>query len=906
MRGMKTAALLLATLLIALAPLTLTEVSAIQPEQLTITIKTLDDKPLQGAIVEVYNVTSGVRIFRGTTDSSGQVTPTIIHNETYTMKVYYPPGYKVYNKHFVYDDLPDHTVQVDVLSKWTIRVYDSEGRDPVKDANVTLTHQLNDSVTFSGLTGSDGKIVFGPLPVGEYHVKVYYKDRTYDEGTKSLSLGNQETTLHLSLYRVTVRVKDIDQKPVENVVVSIRRELDEPPVSTATSDENGEAILKLVPKGKYYVEAKFKEYVVRKSDSKILNVLDDTEMDLMVNAVRLNVTVYDADGKDVIAGDQFNLRGELRGSGDILVAEAETTDGTLSFGHVPIMNFTLRVTLGDLTVYSATYEVKKETSLGKVNGKFYDITLKVNTTGLANETMAKYLKGTLKRSGLEFRFKMRGGKAVIENVPSASDYSAELFFDDSKVGGKDGITISKEDQEVTLPLTSYKVNVYVTNLKGKPLSADISVELMNGTQVTLFKTGKDGRGSSNPLLPTSYRLTVFFDEIKVGEKEIDLKSDMNLTLQASMTDIVLRIYDSDQEDALPGVNVRLQAGAFKKEFVSGDDGEALLENLPLTVYKLTAWYYGFKVLDTSLEVSTVTPEIDLKAVGVLDARLKFVDSVKKPLDGGTAVLTVGDRDIEVELNEAGEARVKNLPNSTIYVKLLYRDVEVKTDPSEFDLNVDEKSVTFVARVHSLTVSVLRGDDEPLRDGVAEVYVNGEPVASHNLIEENIFTERLPEGEVHIKIEFRGRTVGDKTLYLEEPMKELTLKTNVYVFGMTIYDISRNPVKGAEIIAKDKLGKVGEAASDEKGHVMMLLPKGSYTFQINYGNTTINYVKELKGNTLVNILYPGVESGSNFITIMAAALVNIAVAVLVVLKSVKGMKAGRRGGRPRRRRKVPRI
>lgn len=904
---MKTAATLLIALLITLTPLTLIAVSASEEgaEPLTVTIKTLDNEPLQGAIVEIYNET--MRIFRGTTNQDGHITPTIVHNKTYTVKVYYPAGNMVYNQQFEYDET--QIIMVNVISRWIIRVYDSGGRDPVKDGNVTITYQSNDTITYKGETDSNGKIVFGPLPSGSYEVKVSFKGRTYDEGVKTVSVGNQETTIYLSLYRVTVRVKDVDQNPVENVIVSIRRELDEPPISTATSDENGEALLKLVPKNSYYLEARFKDYVVYESDSKILDVFDDTEIDIVIEAVKLNITVYDADGEDVIAGPQFSLSGELRGSGNVLVAEAETTDGTLSFGHVPLRNFTLRIKLGDLTVYSATYEVTEESSIGKVNGKFYDVVLRVNTTGLANETMAKYLSGVLKRGELEFPFKMRGGEAAVKNVPSATDYSAELFFDDSKVGEASNIAISEDEQKITLPLNSYKINVYVTNLKGKPVSVDVSIALMNGTQVTSFKTGDDGKGSSKPLLPTNYRLIIYYDEIKTGEREIDLKSDMNLTLQAAMTDVVLRIYDSDQEDALSGVNVRLQAGTFKKEFVSGEDGAALLQNLPLTVYKLTAWYYGFKVLDTSLEVSTGTPEIDLKANGVLDVRLKFVDSVKKPLDGGTAVLTVGDKDIEVELNEAGEARVKNLPNSTIYVKLLYKGVEVKVDPSEFKLNIDEQAIAFIARVHSITISILRGDGDPLRDGVAEVYVNGEPISSHNLIEENIFTERLPEGEVLIKVEFRGRTIGEKTIYLEEPMKQLTLKTNTYLFGMTIYDSSRNLVKGAKITAKDKQGKVGEAITDEKGHATLLLPGGSYTFIIDFGNETLEYITNLKENKHVNVLYPSAAPESSFPTIIAAVSINTALAILVTIKSIKRtVKPRRRGERreSRRRRRLPRI
>ena len=898
----KTAAILLTALLVpsilTLIPLT----SAQETAPATITIKTLDGKALQGAIVEIRNATD--LIFRGATDQSGRVTPSINYTKTYTIKVFYPPGNLVLNRDFTYETT--QSFDVDVLSKWTLRIYDNEGRDPVSDGNVTITFQANNTVTYNGLTDSSGKVIFGPLPAGSYSVKVRFKERNYDGGAHSVAVGSQETTIKLPLFRVLFRVKDVKGLPVENVIISLREELDEEPIATATSDGHGEALLKLVPKSSYYLEASFKEYVVKRSEGRDIDVFGDEEFTITIQAIRLNITVYDADGKEVVSGPQFKLKGELRGEGDTLVAEAETTEGVIEFGHVPLENFTLKVKLGDLVVYSGSYEVKETTGEGSVKGRFYDIVLKANTTGLANQTIAGALSGVLKRGELEFRFEMVGGEGALENVPAADDYTVELYFNDVKVGEVKDVAVSKEDQQITLPLVGYRIEALVTNLKGKPISADVVIALLNGSEVTSFKTGSDGRGVSAPLLPMSYDVVVYFGGIEAGRKTVNLNSDMNITLQASVVDVILRIYDSDQEEALKNVNIQLQSGKFKKSVKSDEEGSALFENIPITIYSVKAWYYGFKVLDSEINVSPGTLEIDLKAPGVLDVRLKFTDSSKKPLDGGLAILSVGDEEVEVEINEHGEARVKNLPNSTIYVKLFYKNSVVEVKPSEFDLRVDESSVAFVARVHSLTVRVVRGDGEPLREGTASVYVNGQPVSTYDLSEENIFSERLPEGEVSVRVEFRDRKVGEKTIYLEEPMKELTVKTGVYALGLYLYYSSGEPAKGVSIVAEDKNGKVGEAVSDETGYAVMLLPGGEYNVRISFGNETLEYKGKLEENTLVNIIYP-VKAGMNPVIAAAAAGVALAISALVLVRSLRrGARVARRR-RPRRRGgRLPRI
>ncbi|HDJ66147.1 MAG TPA: carboxypeptidase regulatory-like domain-containing protein, partial [Nitrososphaeria archaeon] len=758
----------------------------------TIKIYTLDDKRLAGAVVRIENATTTLT---ETTSSNGEASFNINRTAVYTLKVFYPPGNLVYeNSSFRYNETAYGKVTVNVLSSWTISVWDSEERDPVPGANITITF-TNESIKYSKLTGDNGKASFGPLPSGSYEVVIRFKDLE-KELTKSADLDHKTVSITLPLYRVNVKVKDRFGSPIEGVEVYLKPELSEEAVSTDVTDADGEAILKLVPNGRYYLEAYLKDILVYQSEGKEIHVSNsDESKTITVNAAKLNITVKDYDGVDVIKGEDLRLRGELVKGGKT-VGEAETVDGVLRFGHTPFAEFTLKIYLGDLQVYSSKYTVEKETAKGSVRAKFYDITVRVNSTGLANQTIVESLRGVLKRGNIEREFDIVNCVAELENMPAADDYMVQLYFKDEKVGEFHDIEVKKENQEIELKLTGYVVRVMVKSLDGEPLSSEIAITLPTGEKVTSFKTAEDGSGSSAPLLPMPYHIHVYLEGIPVGEEEISLSSDMNISITASVKNVIFKVYDRDGKDILKNVKLEVSAGKLKRMASSDEEGNILIKNLPIHDYKILAWYFGSMVLEDRVTIEPDTEEIEVKALGVLDARLRFLDSTKNPLDGGEVHLLFGDEELKAEIGKDGSVRVENLPNTTITVKLFYKGVEVDTQPKEFNLKMDEMPVIFSSRVHQATFKIFRGDGKPLREGVAEIYVEGNLTSTHDLKEENEFTERLPETNIIVKVRFRERSVGEKTIYLGEPMKEIPVTTSIYPFEMRIYDSAGKPVKDA--------------------------------------------------------------------------------------------------------------
>ena len=889
-------AILLLTIMILMI-FTAISVTVNAESSVTIKIYTKDNKRLAGAVVRIEDSTTTLI---ETTNSNGEASFNISKTATYTLKVFYPPGNLVYeNSSFRYNETAYGKIVVNVLSSWTINVWDSEERDPIPGANVTITFKENTTIEYSKTTGDNGKVSFGPLPIGSYDILIEFRN-IEKKLTGSANLDHKTMDITLPLHRVNIMVEDRFGSPVEGVKVYLKPDLEEEAISTDVTDIDGEAVLKLVPNGRYYIEAYLKDILVYQSESKEVYVSgSDKSKTITVDAAKLNITVYDYDGADMIKGE--DLRGELVKGGEIF-GEAETTDGVLRFGHIPFAEFTLKIYLGDLQVYSSKYTVEKETAKGSVRAEFYDVTVKVNSTGLANQSIVESLKGVLKRRDIEREFNIVNCVAKLENVPTAKDYMIQLYFEDEKVGEFHDIEVNEENQEIELRLKGYVVKVIVRNIDGEPLSSDIVIALPTGERVTSFKTAEDGSGLSAPLLPMPYDIHVYLEGIPVGEEEISLSSDMEVSITASVRNVIFKIYDRDGQDILKNVKLEVSTGKLKRTASSDEEGNILIKNLPIHDYKIFAWYFGFKVLEDRIMIEPDTKELEIKALGVLDARLRFLDSAKNPLDGGEVLLIFGNEELKAEIGKDGSVRVENLPNTTITIKLFYKGVEVDTQPREFNLRMDEMLAIFSSRVHQATFKILRGDGKPLREGIAEIYVEGNLTSTHDLKDENVFTERLPETDILVRVEFRGRSVGEKVIYLGETMKEVSVTTSIYPFEMRIHDSAGNPVKDALVTISDKFGKLAEIMSNDKGVATTIIPIGKYNFTVFVGNQTYSYTLEIKKKMTFNFLCPSRQPMS-FELIIALAAMDLVVSGLTISKLSGSF---RRTGRRRRRRRVPRI
>jgi len=898
--------LLLLIALVFAVTITLFSQASADEQQLTIIVYTEDGKKLPGAIVELDGQND-------TTNSNGEVQFQINTTDTYQIKVYYPSGYLVCQYTISNYTKTTFRANASVVSEWTIIVKDGKGRDPVPGANVTIVLRSDSSIRYSKLTDSSGEVTFGPIPSEEYDITVKYKDIerefTHKKPEVNLTEGIVEPLgLSLPLYRVTLTVEDVNGVPVKDVEVELRPELDESPIASATTNANGEAIMKLIPNDRYYVVAYLKDIKVYESEGKEVRVSgDDVEKTIEINAAKINITVYDYDGEREIT--DYTLRGELA-KDDTVISEANSISGVLRFSHTPFTNYTLNIYLGEILVYSGAYEVTSDTAQGSVKAWFYDITIEVNASILANETMAKSLKVEFYKDPVRVEVQTEEGQAALKDLPRAEGYLVTLFYQDKKVGEIPGINILEENQAVRLNLTGYMINFTTLNLDDEPIGVNISISLPGGEKVLSINTGSDGKGSSGILLPLTYEIEAYLGGIKVGEQTLALTSNVNLQMKLSVINTVFKIFDKDGETTLTNIDLQLSRGSFKLTGTSDENGLIEVKNIPVAQYRLAANYYGFKVLDQWVDIRSDTREMELRAPGVLDVKLVMLDALKKPLDQGSVILSFGDIEISKNISSNGEAVIKNLPNTTIDIRAFYKGVEVDTDPVRFNLIKDEMRVVCVTTVYTMTIKVLRGDGEPVNEGEALIYVNGELKAAHDLSSSNTFSERLPRSDVKIQILYRKRDAGFMEIYLEQPLGETALYSRLYPFKIQIYDPDGKPVEGAELVIKDKFGEIERAQSGGDGSIESVLPVGTYNASIQIENNTYSFEFEFRTSRSINFLYP-VSHNHGFEISVAAGALNLAISSFALSKIPREKPRRpptrrRAAARARRTRRIPRV
>ena len=163
----------------------------------------------------------------------------------------------------------------------TVTCQDSES-NPLAQATVgVLTENAQPSpqnIVGLGITGNDGVTliyevdsqtgeptsVVKEVPYGDYYLSAIYEDETTLNYTGTLTVdGDEDVTITLTEQQtntgtVTVTCVDEEQTPMMDILVALSQ--DDTPITSATSDDNGIAILEDVPFGTYVLDASAKGY----------------------------------------------------------------------------------------------------------------------------------------------------------------------------------------------------------------------------------------------------------------------------------------------------------------------------------------------------------------------------------------------------------------------------------------------------------------------------------------------------------------------------------------------------------------------------------------------------------------------------------------------------------------------
>ena len=234
----------------------------------------------------------------------------------------------------------------------TIRVRSSSGADPVPGALVNVTSSLTDpgAIVTNQPTDSSGNLIVRNLPAGiEYSIAVSYTAvgnvKVVRSASITLSAGSTSVDVTLPLYRLSMRVQDMDGNAINGATVELLK--DGNALLSASSGTDGSVVFKLLPAGTYSRRFKIGTELVGERRDVVLSG-DSNLGDLMLPVKKLSLLLRSQNDKP-LTGFHLTVKLVLDESE---YRSASTTTDSVDLGYVRAdRDYTVRVLFEGHTVY---------------------------------------------------------------------------------------------------------------------------------------------------------------------------------------------------------------------------------------------------------------------------------------------------------------------------------------------------------------------------------------------------------------------------------------------------------------------------------------------------------------------------------------------------------------------------
>jgi len=809
---------------------------------ITYVVRTVDGSaPVPRATVKLNGTSSA------TTNSLGEavISANPMANNTVTVEFRDIPVYsKIVNASKV-DPSPPYVVTLLVnVSTLPIRVVSDTG---VEVPRAVVRLEYGTGLVNITTTGSDGRASIPLMPFTTYRIKVSYRGYDVEDSEKPFNGGS--VTVNVALYRMTVNVLDASNNGIPTALVKIwhgpKPSGNTTGFASGTTDSGGVVRLELLPDGEYHLEVEYKEENVFTSPTRVVIDGASRTYNAKTDLIRYSLTIYDADGTDVISGSQYRISAELL-RGSYRYSEATTTTGVLDLGIVKPREYTLLLRLGEYEVFRGPVSAPADNN---VRARFYDILVRVEAPRTPSEQLVREvslrmnlgtvfnLEGITRESGISFN-----------NVP-AGRYRYEINHGPYVIGSGE-VDVDAEGKRILLTPTLNRLKLNIKNADGEAIPGKAYISSYQGARIGIYNAGEDGVIIVSDLIPIMYSVYVEYRDVRVLDPvEIVLDSSKEQDLLTMVYNIVLELFDSDGRDTLPGSSLDIEAGGISETVETGEDGKASVRNLPIGIYALLVEYLGVEVHREELRVDA-SKTFKINAKSVVDVDVEVVDSESNPLESGSVEIVFGRARFSGEVVD-GKTRFENVPAGGYRAIANYLGFVVYDRP--VTISVDEEKVRILAAVYYLTIAAKRADDTPLPGSQVKAS------ASNRLIGQAITDSggraelKLPKGDYSLDIIFQGVPVASQIVSVAES-GAFNIQTKVYRIEVKILTPDGIPVEGAQLTLSRDNSVIASGETNQAGEAIIYLAEGDYDWVTKIGEYTYSSFFKSKENKNLTLLH----------------------------------------------------
>ncbi|MEM4315273.1 MAG: carboxypeptidase regulatory-like domain-containing protein [Nitrososphaerota archaeon] len=904
-----TAIITSALLLAAAITLTTPQASA-APDPIKFVIKTKEgSSPVPSAIVKLNGTAA-----QGTTDNNGEATLSANPKANNTVTVEFR-GIQVFQQNNLnvsaVDPTSPYVVTLMVNVSTLVLNIESDSGASVPGSSVRVEYGAGLSNATS--SGSDGRASIPLIPFTSITVKVSY--RGYDVGDSTADFRGAPIRVRVALYRMTVNVLDASNSGVPSATIRVwygpKQSGNNTGFASGTTDSGGVSRLDLLPNGQYHLEVEFRGEVVFTSPARVEINGASVTYNARTDLTRYSVTVYDADGNDVISGSQYRLSAELlRGSSRY--SEATTTTGVLDLGLVKPREYTLIVKLGDYEVFRGPINAPAET---RVNGRFYDILVRVEAPRTPSEQLVRSvglrmvlgtvftLEGVTRDSGISFN-----------NLP-AGRYRYEVSHGPYTIGSGE-VDVDSEGKRIVITPTLNTLTLNILNADSEPIRGRVYLSSYDDIRMGVYDADTDGVVEVDGLIPISYRLYVEYRGVRVLEPtEIVLDSSKEENVITKVYNIVLEVLDADGRDHLANASIIVEGGSIAETAESGEDGMAMVKNLPVGQYTVSVEYLGIPVHREEVRVDA-SKTFKLNSKSVIDVDVEVVDSESNFLESGSVTIVLGRARFSGEVVD-GKVRFENVPSGSYRAVVNYLGFVVYDRP--VTLSIDEDRVRLLSNVYYLTVVVVKADNTPLAGAQVKASTSSKLVGQAVTDSGGRAELKLPKGDFSVDVLFQGTAVASQIASVAQS-GALNVQAKVYRIDLKVVTPDGSPVAGAEVTLSRDNSAIVSSDTDEGGEALIYVAEGDYGWVTKIGEYTYSSNFKARENKSLTLLHV-IDNLQNQGIVLGATAAVSASSVFGLLRwgrprvrpqrqrpapSRRPLPSGREGGPNLKRPRMPRI